>query len=99
VDDEIAQSLQEKYADQIARLAKGEESMFEEFFGYASVKPIYSGKPNYKEVDTKEIQKALGQQWAVLQMELRQQQKLPLIRSYLKLYKTISTAKLAAFAG
>lgn len=99
VDDEIAQSLQEKYADQIARLTKGEESMFEEFFGYAGVKSIYPGVPNYHDMPTKEIQQTLGQHWMVLQMELRQQQKLPLIRSYLKLYKTISTAKLASFAG
>mmetsp|Transcript_53369 Transcript_53369/g.130396 ORF Transcript_53369/g.130396 Transcript_53369/m.130396 type:complete len:558 (-) Transcript_53369:168-1841(-) len=98
VEDSIMQYLQEKYQDQMSRLAKGEESMFEEFFQYAGPKAIYAGVPNYNDVPLKEIIHTLGQQWQVLLGELRQQQKLPMIRSYLKLYTTIATSKLASFA-
>jgi len=98
VEDSIQQYLTEKYTDQMARLSKGEEGMFEEFFGYAGPKSIYPGVPNYNDPPIKEITTALGQQWSVLLTELRQQHKLPTIRSYLKLYTKISTAKLATFA-
>jgi len=98
VEDSVMQHLQDKYADQLARLAKGEDSMYEELYGYAAPKSIYPAVPNYPEANSREIIQSLNQQFAVLQTEIRQQHKLPLIRSYLKLYTTISTAKLAAFA-
>jgi len=98
VEDSITSYLTDKYTDQVARLSKGDESMFEEFFGYAGPKSIYPGVPNYNDVPAKEITQALSQQWTVFLSELRQQQKLPTIRSYLKLYTKISTAKLATFA-
>lgn len=66
----------------MSRLSKGEESMFEEFFQYAGPKSIYPGVPRYGEAPSKEIMQALGQQKQVLLAELKQQQKLPMIRSY-----------------
>lgn len=98
LEDSVMQHLQDKYADQLARLSKGEESMYEELFGYAAPKSIYPGLPNFAEPNTREITQTLTQQFNVFLSDIRQQHKLPLIRSYLKLYTTISTAKLAAFA-
>jgi translation initiation factor 3 subunit L len=98
VEDFVTSHLAEKYTDQVARLTKGDESMFEEFFGYAGPKSIYPGVPNYNDIPAKEITQALGLQWSGLLTELRQQHKLPAIRSYLKLYTKISTAKLAKIA-
>lgn len=86
----------------MAAQAKGEEAMFDEIFNYAAPKFFYPGHPNYADasnpVTGKDILQTLGQQWAVLKMDMQQQQKLPLIRSYLQLYTTISTTKLASFA-
>ena len=102
VEDIVLQHLQDKYSDQLGRLAKGEEAMFDEIFNYAAPKFFYPGHPNYADaanpVTGKDISQTLGQQWAVFKVDMQQQQKLPLIRSYLKLYTTISTTKLASFA-
>uniref|UniRef100_A0A7S0N753 Eukaryotic translation initiation factor 3 subunit L n=1 Tax=Cryptomonas curvata TaxID=233186 RepID=A0A7S0N753_9CRYP len=97
VEDSVLQYLQDKYADQLARLSKGEEAMFEEFFAYAAPKAVYPAIPDYADAP-RDVAQTLVQQQAVLLAEVRQQQRLPLIRSYLKLYTTISTAKLASFA-
>eukprot|EP00293_Proteomonas_sulcata_P003889 CAMPEP_0184322914 /NCGR_PEP_ID=MMETSP1049-20130417/127357_1 /TAXON_ID=77928 /ORGANISM="Proteomonas sulcata, Strain CCMP704" /LENGTH=227 /DNA_ID=CAMNT_0026644227 /DNA_START=48 /DNA_END=731 /DNA_ORIENTATION=- len=98
MEESVTSHIQDKYPDQLARLGKGEESMFEEFFGYAGPKSIYPGIPNYSDPNQREISQTLGQQWQTFLTEIRQQQKLPLIRSYLKLYTTISTSKLSTFA-
>jgi len=103
VDDIIMQHIQDKYADQLARLSKGEEAMYEELFAYAGPKFFYPGHPNYADAGnpnlSKEITQTLNQQWSVFKVDMQQQSKLPLIRSYLALYTTISTAKLASFAS
>ena len=82
---------------------QGEEAMYEELFAYAGPKFFYPGHPNYADAGnqniSKEISQTLNQQWAVLKVDMQQQSKLPLIRSYLQLYTTISTAKLASFAS
>jgi translation initiation factor 3 subunit L len=102
VEDIVMQHLQDKYSDHLARLAKGEEAMYEELFSYAGPKIFYPGHPNYQDaanpVNAKEISQTLNQQWSVFKVDMQQQQKIPLIRSYLALYTTISTAKLASFA-
>jgi translation initiation factor 3 subunit L len=98
VDDIIMQKLQDKYPDQLVRLGKGEENMYEEFFRNAAPKSIYPCVPNYKDPDTKAISQTLNQQWNTLLQEIRQQHRLPMLRSYLRLYTSISTAKLASFA-
>jgi translation initiation factor 3 subunit L len=102
VEDIVMQHLQDKYPDQLARLAKGDEAMYDELFSYAAPKFFYPGHPNYAEAanpgNSKDISQTLSQQWAVFKVDMQQQAKLPLIRSYLQLYTTISMAKLASFA-
>jgi translation initiation factor 3 subunit L len=106
VEDIVMQYLQDNYGDQLARLAKSDEAMFEELFSYAGPKFFYagswSGHPNYADagnaVNAKEVSQTLNQQWSVFKVDMQQQHKLPLIRSYLQLYTTISTSKLASFA-
>jgi len=98
VEDSIMQYIQDKYSDQLSRLSKGEESMYEEFFGFAGPKAVYPGIPNYQDLNSREIGQTVSQQWNTFLADIRQQQKLPLIRSYLKLYTTLSTGKLASFA-
>jgi len=102
VEDIVMQHLQDKYSDQLGRLGRGEEAMFEELFSYAGPKFFYPGHPNYADasnpVNARDISLTLNQQWTVFKGDMQQQQKLPVIRSYLKLYTTISTAKLGSFA-
>ena len=89
VEDIVMQHLQDKFPDQLARLAKGEEAMYDELFAFAGPKFFYPGHPNYDEAANpqhgKEISQQLNQQWAVFKVDLLQQQKLPLLRSYLQL--------------
>ncbi|KAJ1469261.1 translation initiation factor 3 complex subunit L, partial [Baffinella frigidus] len=98
VDDIIMAKLQSTYPDQLVRLGKGEENMFEEFFRNAAPKSIYPCVPNYKDQDTRVMSQTLNQQWNTLLQDIRQQHRLPMLRSYLRLYSSISTAKLAVFA-
>ena len=102
LEDVVQQNLLDKYSDQLGRLARGEEAVFDEIFKNAAPKFVYPGHPKYSDasnpVTFKDVSQTIGQQLAVFKMDRQQQQKLPLIRSYLKLYTTISTTKLASFA-
>jgi translation initiation factor 3 subunit L len=78
-----------------------EEPVFEELFSFACPKFIIPARLTYDD-DTPSVpggyhQEALRLQLKLFMNELRQQFQLPTIRSYLKLYSTISTAKLANF--
>jgi translation initiation factor 3 subunit L len=89
LEDVVQQNLLDKYSDQLGRLARGEEAVFDEIFKNAAPKFVYPGHPKYSDasnpVTFKDVSQTIGQQLAVFKMDRQQQQKLPLIRSYLKL--------------
>ena len=63
---------QDKYSDQVGRLGRGDEAMYEELFAYAGPKFFYPGHPNYEDpsnpVNAKDISLTLNQQWTVFKV-------------------------------
>jgi translation initiation factor 3 subunit L len=98
IDENVHTVLRDKYSDKMVRMQRGDDAVFEELFSYACPKFIIAAAPNYDEDPPINYnQEALRLQLKLFQNEVRQQSLLPTIRSYLKLYSTISTSKLAGF--
>ena len=102
VDEQVHTMLREKYGDRIQRMQRGDEESYEELFVSACPKFILACPPSLEGKDAAEAsnnhnQAAYRLQKKIFLAEVRQQVLLPTIRSYLKLYTTISVAKLAQF--
>lgn len=105
VDENVHTYLKEKYSEKTQRMQKGEEAVFEELFVYACPKFVNPAGPNYAQLledpykypANNTNQEPLKHQSKLFLAEVRQQATLPTIRSYLKLYTTIGTNKLANF--
>lgn len=105
VDENVHSYLKEKYSEKSQRMQKGDEAVFEELFVYACPKFVSPSPPNfalvledsYKNPPSNFNQEPLRHQSKLFLNEVRQQAMLPNIRSYLKLYTTIGTKKLANF--
>jgi len=86
------------------KMQKGDEATFEELFTLACPKFINPATPNYSlilednsKASVNLSQDALKAQSKLFLAEVKQQILIPTIRSYLKLYTTISLQKLASF--
>jgi len=98
LDDNIRSRLKEKYGDKMLRMQRGDKSVYQELFSYACPKFVTPAAPRYDEVPLLNYsQEALQLQLKLFMNEVNQQELLPTIRSYLKLYTTIPIAKLAQF--
>jgi translation initiation factor 3 subunit L len=97
VEENVNNQLREKYAEKMLRMQRSDEAMFDELFSYACPKFITPSPPNYDEPLVNFNQDAYRLQLKLFLSEVRQQQLLSSIRSFLKLYTTISIAKLASF--
>jgi translation initiation factor 3 subunit L len=105
VDESVHPILRERYSDKMVRMQKGEEAVFEELFNLSCPKFINASSPNYallledasKYPALNYNQEAVRLQTKWFLNELKQQGLLATIRSYLKLYTTIGTQKLADF--
>ena len=96
----VAGALREKHGDDMARMAQGVVSAFDEAFSFACPKFVTPGGPpagrdagsgdaaNYNE-------EAYRSQLKQFLQQVSSYEKLPALRSYLKLYTTISVGKLA----
>jgi len=98
IDENIHQNMREKLGDKLARLQRGDEECFKEIFMSACPKlvdpilPQINSSPN-PSVFGKESVHQLG----LFLNEVREQSTIATLRSYLKLYTTISIPKLAHF--
>jgi|EP00161_Ancyromonas_sigmoides_P008128 translation initiation factor 3 subunit L len=97
VDDQIRNALREKLGDKTARMQRGEEAVFEELFTYSCPKFIIPSAPDYDSAPANTGQDAYRHQLRLFVSEVKQQLVLPTIRSYLRLYTSISVPKLAGF--
>eukprot|EP00850_Spirogloea_muscicola_P021247 SM000242S08483 [mRNA] locus=s242:164261:167142:+ [translate_table: standard] len=97
VEESVSTALREKYADKMTRMQRGDESVFDELFSYSCPKFITPSPPNYEEALVNYNQDAYRLQLKLFLAEVRQQQLLPNIRSFLNLYTSIPLAKLASF--
>jgi len=96
IDENVHAVLREKYADKMQKMQRGDEAVFDELFSFACPKFIIPAAPDYEELHNYN-QDAYLLQLKLFLVDVRQQVQLPTIRSYLKLYSTISTDKLAIF--
>lgn len=105
VDENVHATLREKFTDKMQRMQKGDAACFEEIFNFACPKFINPAPPPYaliiedyaKFVSLNTNQEAVRIQTKLFLDEVKQQTNISTIRSYLKLYTTIGTQKLAAF--
>jgi len=97
IDENVHGVLREKYSEKLQRMQRGDLLAFEEVFQYACPKFIIPTAPNYDEDPANYNQEALKLQQKLFLNEVKQQTLVTTIRSYLKLYSTISTNKLTNF--
>ena len=103
VDENVHTILREKYSDKMQKMQKGDSQVFEELFHFACPKFVTPAPPPYSIAleDPMKAQNynqdALRLQTKLFLNEVKEQLLIPTIRSYLKLYTTISIQKLATF--
>jgi translation initiation factor 3 subunit L len=97
IDESVHSQLREKYGDKMLRMQKGESQEFESCFSFACPKFLSPVPPNYDSAPANLFKEPFQLQLKVFLDEVQQQQLLPTIRSYLKLYTTLPISKLAAF--
>eukprot|EP01018_Ginkgo_biloba_P001413 Gb_07559 [translate_table: standard] len=97
VEENVNNQLREKYGEKMLRMQRSDEALYDELFSYACPKFITPSAPNYDEPPVNYNQDAYRLQLKLFLSEVRQQQLLSGIRSFLKLYTTITIEKLASF--
>jgi len=99
IDETVDTQLRENYMDKTIKMQKGDMQEFEACFSFACPKFLSPVPPvNYEQAAASNLHlEPFYQQLSVFQGEVMQQQLLPTIRSYLKLYTTLPISKLAAF--
>jgi len=99
IDENVHSVLKEKFSDKMNKMQRGDTSIFEDLFVHSCPKFINPAIPLYGSEDLTTVDpQAL--QLKLFMKEVSQQvhdSQIPTIRSYLKLYTTISTKKLADF--
>jgi len=94
VDENIHSTLKEKNGDKMIKMQRGEESVFEELFAFSCPKFI---TPAPVDLGAEGASDALKNQIKLFLIEVKEQDLVPTIRSYLKLYTSIPSAKLSNF--
>lgn len=98
IDESVNQQLREKVGDKMLKMQKGDTSIFEECFSKACPKFISPIPPNYDANAVNSHLDPLNLQLRMFMVEVQQQSIIPVIRSYLKLYTTMSIPKLASLS-
>jgi len=97
-DAHIDRRLNEKYADKMQKIQRRDEATLTDMFFKSCPKFISAHAPNYSEDPLRDYQHdARNVQLKVFIDEVRRHAIIPIIRSYLKLYTTITIPKLASF--
>lgn len=98
IDETVYSHLREKYGDRMIKMQKGDLQEFETSFQFACPKFLSPVPPNYDVTLPANYHKEpYLQQLNIFIKEVVNQQLIPTIRSYLKLYTTLPISKLAAF--
>lgn len=95
LDESLEKTIRDKHGEKQARLQRSEELCFEELFSYACPKFVSAAAPDYENLENFSANEAQQRQLRLFLQEMRQQQLLPRIGSYMKLYTAIATTKLA----
>eukprot|EP01118_Nematostelium_gracile_P019298 TRINITY_DN8905_c0_g1_i1.p1 TRINITY_DN8905_c0_g1~~TRINITY_DN8905_c0_g1_i1.p1 ORF type:complete len:493 (+),score=96.24 TRINITY_DN8905_c0_g1_i1:95-1573(+) len=98
VDENVNTLLREKHGDKMIKMQRGDEAAFEELFNYACPKFVNPAQFSLSQLlEGTNATDAMKVQSRLFLQEVRQQLLVPTIRSYLKLYTTITTQKLSNF--
>lgn len=100
IDENVSTQLKEKYGDKMTKMQRYDDeayAAYDELFSYACPKFITPSPPVLDQPLTNYNQDAYRLQLKLFLYEVKQQQLLSGIRSYLKLYSTITISKLAQY--
>ncbi|KAL6536260.1 hypothetical protein OROGR_012832 [Orobanche gracilis] len=100
VEETVNSQLREKYGEKMMRMQRYDDeafALYDELFSYACPKFITPSAPSYDEPLVNYNQDAYRLQLKLFLYEVKQQQLLAGVRTFLKLYSTISTGKLSAY--
>jgi len=95
IDESLEKTIRDSYGEKQARLQRGEELCFEELFNYGCPKFVSASAPNFDNLENFNASEAHQRQLSIFKKEMKQQQFLPRIGSYMKLYTAIKISKLA----
>jgi len=95
LDESLEKPIREKHADKQMRLQQGVEACFEDLFSYACPKFVAASMPELDGPADFNANEAHQRQLHLFLQEVKQQQALPTIGSYMKLYTSLQTSKLA----
>ncbi|KAJ9546777.1 hypothetical protein OSB04_019320 [Centaurea solstitialis] len=100
VDETVNSQLREKYGEKMLRMQRYDDesfALYDELFSYACPKFITPSAPSYEEPLVNYNQDAYRLQLKLFLYEVKQQQQLSVVRTFLKVYSTISLEKLATY--
>ncbi|RZC06417.1 Eukaryotic translation initiation factor 3 subunit L isoform C [Glycine soja] len=100
VDETVNSQLREKYGEKMVRMQRYDDEAFaiyDELFSYACPKFITPSAPSFEEPLVNYNQDAYRLQLKLFLYEAKQQQLLSGVRTFLKVYSTISLTKLASY--
>ena len=97
IDESVQSELLSSCGEKMTKMQKGEMALFKELFAYGCPKFVIPTTPDYNKLTEESLNEPFKLQCKIFMAELEQSLKLPLIRSYLKLYSTMPIEKLAAF--
>ncbi|CAI9759650.1 unnamed protein product [Fraxinus pennsylvanica] len=100
VEETVNSQLREKYGDKMLRMQRSDDegfALYDELFSYACPKFITPSAPSYEEPLVNYNQDAYRLQLKLFLYEVKQQQLLSGVRTFLKVYSTISLGKLATY--
>ncbi|KAF7830130.1 Eukaryotic translation initiation factor 3 subunit L [Senna tora] len=100
IDETVNSQLREKYGEKIIRMQRYDDEAFaiyDELFSYACPKFITPSAPSFEEPPINYNQDAYRLQLKLFLYEVKQQQLLSGVRTFLRAYSTISLAKLASY--
>jgi len=95
IDESLEKQISEKSVEQQARLQRGEDLVYQTLFEAAAPKFVSPTPPDFEDLSDFAHDEAHQQQLQPFLQEMRQQQLLPRIGSYMKLYTAIKMSKLA----
>lgn len=110
VDESIASTMREKYGEQYGKMVRGGEAslaIFEELFTYASPKYLSLSAPPYDQPDllpkytaaSSPSENPSAHHLTLFVADIKAQLAAPTLRSFLRLYASLGTDKLAGFMG
>ncbi|KAK8914274.1 hypothetical protein KSP39_PZI024331 [Platanthera zijinensis] len=100
IDENVGAQLKEKYNDKMVKMQRFDDeayAIYDELFSYACPKFITASAPVLEEPLTNYNQDAYRLQLKLFLYEVKQQQLLASVRSFLKLYSKITVAKLSTY--